>query len=47
MKDSYICSIHFVGGNGPTKEYPDPMSAIASKGKVSLSVFPSIILSVI
>ncbi|XP_068743955.1 uncharacterized protein [Montipora capricornis] len=33
-KDSYICSIHFVGGNGPTKEYPDPISAIASKEKV-------------
>ncbi|XP_068760145.1 uncharacterized protein [Montipora capricornis] len=33
-KDSYICSTHFVGGNGPTKEYPDPISAIASKEKV-------------
>ncbi|XP_068736064.1 uncharacterized protein [Montipora capricornis] len=33
-KDSYICSVHFVGGNGPTKEYPDPISAIASKEKV-------------
>ena len=36
---SYICSIHFVGGNGPTKQYPDPISAVASKDKVSLSVF--------
>lgn len=33
-KDSYICSIHFVGGNGPTKQYPDPISAVASKEKV-------------
>ena len=38
-KDSYICSIHFVGGNGPTKQYPDPISAVASKEKVGLSVF--------
>jgi hypothetical protein len=34
-KDSYICSIHFVGGNGPTKENPDPISATASKELVS------------
>ena len=33
-KDSYICSVHFVGGNGPTKQYPDPISAVASKEKV-------------
>ena len=39
-KDSYICSIHFVGGNGPTKQYPDPISAVASKEKVRLSVLP-------
>ena len=26
-------------GNGPTKEYPDLISAVASKEKVSLSVF--------
>ena len=42
--DSYICSIHFVGGNGSTKEYPDPISAVASNKKVSLSVFPFITL---
>ena len=24
-KDTYICSLHFVGGNGPTKENPDPV----------------------
>ena len=23
-KDSYICSLHFVGKNGPTEENPDP-----------------------
>lgn len=34
-KDSYICSIHFVGGNGPTDEDPDPISAVASKERVS------------
>ena len=36
-KDSYICSIHFVGGNGPTLEDPDPTSAVASKETVSSS----------
>ena len=24
-KDTYMCSLHFVGGNGPTDEYPDPI----------------------
>jgi len=38
-KDSYICSLHFVGGNGPTKEDPDPISAVASKEKVSESIY--------
>ncbi|CAB3991533.1 hypothetical protein AC249_AIPGENE23928, partial [Paramuricea clavata] len=33
-KDSYICSLHFVGENGPTLEHPDPISAIKSKEKV-------------
>ena len=35
MKDSYICSTHFVGGSGPTKEDPDPISAIASQNRVN------------
>ena len=35
-KDSYICGLHFVGENGPTDENPDPISATASKEKVSL-----------
>ncbi|XP_046863672.1 uncharacterized protein LOC124457476 [Xenia sp. Carnegie-2017] len=29
-KDSYICSLHFVGENGPTVDNPDPISAIQS-----------------
>jgi hypothetical protein len=33
-KDSYICSLHFVGENGPTPQHPDPISAIKSKEKV-------------
>ena len=36
-KDRYICSIHLFGGNCPTKQYPDPISAVASKEKASLS----------
>ena len=37
-KDSYlyICSVHFVGGNGPIKEDPDPISAFASKERIVL-----------
>jgi hypothetical protein len=30
-KDHYIYSLHFVGENGPTKEYPDPLSAVTSE----------------
>ncbi|XP_070533446.1 uncharacterized protein [Ptychodera flava] len=26
-KDTYICSLHFVGKNGPTDKYPDPIPA--------------------
>ena len=39
-KDSYfyICSLHFVSGNGPIKEDPDPISAVASKERVILSI---------
>ena len=33
-KDSYICSLRFVGENGPTPDHPDPISAIASEEKV-------------
>ena len=34
-KYSYICSLHFVGENGPTAEYPDPISAVKSAEHVS------------
>jgi len=27
---TYICSLHFVGGFGPTEEHPDPIPATAS-----------------
>jgi len=30
-KDTYICSKHFVGGNGPTEEYPDPLPAVSTE----------------
>ncbi|CAB4025454.1 hypothetical protein AC249_AIPGENE23928 [Paramuricea clavata] len=33
-KDSYICSLHFVGQNGPTAENPYPISATASEQQV-------------
>ena len=26
-KDTYICSIHFEGGKGPTMKYPNPIKA--------------------
>uniref|UniRef100_A0A8C6SJG8 THAP-type domain-containing protein n=2 Tax=Neogobius melanostomus TaxID=47308 RepID=A0A8C6SJG8_9GOBI len=29
-KDTYICSLHFVGGKGPTLENPDPIPATAT-----------------
>jgi len=38
-KDRYLCSIHVFGGNGPTTQYPYPISAVASKEKVSLQAF--------
>ena len=28
-KDSYVCSLRFVGENGPTEEDTDPISAVA------------------
>ena len=34
-KDSYVCSLHFVGGNGPTEVDPGPISVVASKERVS------------
>ena len=26
-KDTYICSLHFIGGNGPTEINPNPLTA--------------------
>ena len=46
-KDSYICSLHFVGGKGPTKEDPDPISVVASKERVSLSICAFVTLFVV
>ena len=34
-KHSYICSLHFVGENGPSEKYPDPVSAVKSVENVS------------
>ena len=34
-KDSYVCSLHFVGENGPTEVDPDPISSVAIKERVS------------
>ncbi|KAM4716274.1 uncharacterized protein FYW61_018838 [Anableps anableps] len=33
-KDTYMCSLHFVGGKGPTTEFPDPIPATSSSVKV-------------
>ena len=29
-KETYICSKHFVGGNGPTDAHPDPLPAVST-----------------
>jgi len=33
-KDTYICSLHFVGGKGPTIDHPDPIPATISQLQV-------------
>ncbi|XP_066919410.1 uncharacterized protein [Clytia hemisphaerica] len=33
-KSTYICSKHFIGGNGPTEENPDPIKATLSEAEV-------------
>ena len=35
MRDSYVCGLHFVSGNGPTEFDPDPISAVAGKDRAS------------
>ena len=32
-KDTYICTLHFVGGNGPTEDHPDPILATLSEAE--------------
>ena len=36
-KNTYICTKHFVGGQGPTFEYPDPIPADAAQVEKKLS----------
>ena len=36
-KNTYICTKHFVGGQGPTFEYPDPIPADAGQVEKKLS----------
>ena len=33
-KSTYICSKHFIGGNGPTLENPNPIPATKSENEV-------------
>ena len=33
-KHTYICSLHFIGGSGPTVEHPYPIDATASPAQV-------------
>ena len=35
-KYTYICSLHFVNGSGPTSDHPDPIPATATKYEVYL-----------
>ena len=35
-KDTYICSLHFIGEDGPTTETPDPVIATATPSQVSV-----------
>ena len=34
-RNTYMCSKHFVGGNGPTKDHPDPLPGTATSDKAS------------
>ena len=34
-KDTYICSLHFVGNNGPTEESPDPLLATLTESEIA------------
>ena len=35
-KHTYVCSKHFVGGKGPTLEFPDPIPAVATELEKSI-----------
>ncbi|XP_077861701.1 uncharacterized protein LOC144342472 [Saccoglossus kowalevskii] len=37
-QDTYVCSLHFVGGNGPTEEHPDPIPATAREVELRMFV---------
>lgn len=37
-KWTYMCSKHFVGGNGPTKDFPDPIPATFTPVQVNLQL---------
>ena len=37
-KNSYICSLHFVGENGPTLDNPDPISAVTGRKNVRIFI---------
>ena len=34
-RNTYMCSKHFVCGNGPTKDHPDPLPGTATPDKAS------------
>ena len=34
-RNTYMCSMQFVGGNSPTKDHPDPLPATATPDKTS------------
>lgn len=35
-RNTFICSLHFVGGNGPTEKYPDVVSGAVPNSKRKL-----------
>uniref|UniRef100_A0A8C4QH14 Uncharacterized protein n=1 Tax=Eptatretus burgeri TaxID=7764 RepID=A0A8C4QH14_EPTBU len=41
-KSTYVCSKHFVGGNGPTRDYPDPVPLPAPAPAITLQVMYSL-----
>lgn len=43
-KWTYICTKHFIGGNGPTEDYPDPIPANATPIQASQKLLVSILM---